>query len=91
MKPRTALPVDLDRTLIDLQSLIDYEAPLEDVRARVGLWPGFEVTVTDWMERAFAEVGLRDLIAGHVSFPALSTSTAGCPSGQWERTVNPSA
>ena len=44
----TALLLDLDRTLIDLQSFTDYGAALEDVRALVGSWQDIEVPDTYW-------------------------------------------
>jgi len=43
-----AVLLDLDRTLIDLQSFTDYEAALEDVCALVGSWQDSAVPETDW-------------------------------------------
>jgi phosphoglycolate phosphatase-like HAD superfamily hydrolase len=42
------LLLDLDRTLIDLQSFTDYSSAFEDVRAILGEWPGVDVPDTDW-------------------------------------------
>jgi len=44
----TALLLDLDRTLIDLQSFTDYGAALDDVRDLVGTWQDVQVPDTDW-------------------------------------------
>ena len=43
-----ALLLDLDRTLIDLQSFTDYEAAIDDVRGLVGSWQDVQVPDTDW-------------------------------------------
>ena len=43
-----ALLLDLDRTLIDLQSFTDYGAALADVRGLVGSWQDAAVPDTDW-------------------------------------------
>lgn len=48
MERPEAVLLDLDRTLIDLQSFTDYEAALEDVRALVGSWQDVAVPKTDW-------------------------------------------
>lgn len=42
------LLLDLDRTLVDLQSFTDYATALADVRALVGEWPDADVPETDW-------------------------------------------
>lgn len=42
------LLLDLDRTLVDLQSFTDYAAALADVRAIIGEWPDADVPETDW-------------------------------------------
>ena len=42
------LLLDLDRTLVDLQSFTDYAAALADVRALIGDWPDADVPDTDW-------------------------------------------
>lgn len=44
----SALLLDLDRTLIDLQSFTDYGAALDDVRRLVGSWQDVQVPDTDW-------------------------------------------
>lgn len=48
MERPEAVLLDLDRTLIDLQSFTDYAAALEDVRALVGSWQDAAVPETDW-------------------------------------------
>ena len=45
--PRAVL-LDLDRSLIHLQSFTNYEAALHDVRQLVGSWSDAEVPDTDW-------------------------------------------
>jgi len=51
--PRAVL-LDLDRTLIDLQSFTNYEAALHDVRQLVGSWSDAEVPDTDWDKATMA-------------------------------------
>ena len=48
MASPTAVLLDLDRTLIDLQSFTDYGAALDDVRSLVGSWQDVQVPDTDW-------------------------------------------
>ncbi len=43
-----ALLLDLDRTLIDLQTYTDYAAALADVEALLGTWTDADVPGTDW-------------------------------------------
>jgi phosphoglycolate phosphatase len=43
-----ALLLDLDRTLVDLQSFTDYASALTDVQRLLGEWPEIEVPETDW-------------------------------------------
>lgn len=43
-----AVLLDLDRTLVDLQSFTDYAAALADVEAIVGTWSHADVPETDW-------------------------------------------
>jgi phosphoglycolate phosphatase len=44
----TVLLLDLDRTLVDLQTYTDYAAALVEVRAIVGTWDDADVPDTDW-------------------------------------------
>lgn len=46
--PVRAILLDLDRTLVDLQSYTDYAAALTDVRALIGGWVEADVPDTDW-------------------------------------------
>jgi phosphoglycolate phosphatase-like HAD superfamily hydrolase len=46
--PARAILLDLDRTLVDLQSFTDYAAALADVQALVGGWDAADVPDTDW-------------------------------------------
>jgi phosphoglycolate phosphatase-like HAD superfamily hydrolase len=46
--PALAILLDLDRTLVDLQSFTDYSAALADVEALVGAWSDADVPDTDW-------------------------------------------
>ena len=43
-----ALLLDLDRTLVDLQSFTNYAAALADVQELVGEWSDVDVPTTDW-------------------------------------------
>ena len=43
-----ALLLDLDRTLVDLQSFTDYGAALADVESLLGAWSDADVPSTDW-------------------------------------------
>jgi len=43
-----AVLLDLDRTLIDLQSFTDYSAALTDIESLVGQWSDVQVPETDW-------------------------------------------
>lgn len=49
-----ALLLDLDRTLIDLQSFTDYGAALGDVESLVGQWQDAVVPDTDWDKATMA-------------------------------------
>lgn len=49
-----ALLLDLDRTLIDLQSFTDYGAALADVSELVEAWPDAQVPGTDWDKATMA-------------------------------------
>ena len=42
-----ALLLDLDRTLVDLQSFTNYAAALADVQELVGEWSDVDVPMTD--------------------------------------------
>lgn len=49
-----ALLLDLDRTLIDLQSFTDYAAALSDVQSLAGSWTDATVPDTDWDKATMA-------------------------------------
>ena len=72
------LLVDLDRTLVDLQSFTDYGAALADVERLIGAWSDADVPDTDWdgptqacMAVLHSKLGdprwyeVSDVIAGH--------------------------
>jgi HAD superfamily hydrolase (TIGR01509 family) len=48
MDPAQAVLLDLDRTLIDLQSFTQYSAARADVEALIGTWSEGGVPATDW-------------------------------------------
>ena len=72
----SALLLDLDRTLIDLQSFTDYEAALEDVRALVGSWPGVEVPDTDWDRATLACMSVLHVFLDDPRWGAVSDAIA---------------
>lgn len=58
MEQPRALLLDLDRTLIDLQSFTDYDAALGDVESLVGQWSDADVPATDWNKATMACMGV---------------------------------
>jgi phosphoglycolate phosphatase-like HAD superfamily hydrolase len=70
------LLLDLDRTLIDLQSFTDYSAALEDVRALLGEWPGVDVPETDWDRPTQACMSVLHALLGDPRWPEVSDAIA---------------
>lgn len=70
------LLLDLDRTLIDLQSFTDYSTALEDVRALLGEWHGVDVPETDWDRPTQACMAVLHALLGDPRWPAVSDAIA---------------
>lgn len=71
-----ALLLDLDRTLVDLQSFTDYAAALDDVRALLGSWPDVDVPETDWDGPTLACMSVLHSLAGDERWPEVSAAIA---------------
>lgn len=71
-----AVLLDLDRTLIDLQSFTDYEAALKDVRALVGSWQDAAVPETDWDRATMACMALLHAFLDDPRWNAISRAIA---------------
>lgn len=71
-----ALLLDLDRTLVDLQTFTDYAAALDDVRALLGAWPDVDVPGTDWDGPTMACMSVLHSLAGDMRWQAVSAAIA---------------
>ena len=71
-----ALLLDLDRTLVDLQSFTDYSAALADVRGLLGTWPDVDVPGTDWDGPTMACMSVLHSLAGDERWPVISAAIA---------------
>lgn len=71
-----ALLLDLDRTLVDLQSFTDYAAALADVSALVGSWPDVAVPATDWDGPTMACMSALHSLGGDERWPEVSQAIA---------------
>jgi phosphoglycolate phosphatase len=72
----TVLLLDLDRTLVDLQSFTDYTAALADVRAIVGSWDDADVPDTDWDRPTQACMAVLHSLLGDPRWAAVSDAIA---------------
>lgn len=70
------LLLDLDRTLIDLQSFTDYAAALADVQAMIGEWPDADVPETDWDRPTQACMSVLHSLLGDARWTAVSEAIA---------------
>lgn len=70
------LLLDLDRTLVDLQSFTDYAAALDDVRALVGAWDAADVPDTDWDRPTQACMAVLHSLLGDPRWPDVSAAIA---------------
>ena len=70
------LLLDLDRTLIDLQSFTDYAAAVDDVRALLGEWPDADVPDTDWDRPTQACMSVLHALLGDPRWNAVSDAIA---------------
>ena len=72
--PGPVLLLDLDRTLVDLQTFTDYAAALADVEALVGTWPDADVPVTDWDRPTQACMSVLHALLGDPRWHQVSTA-----------------
>lgn len=71
-----ALLLDLDRTLVDLQSFTDYAAALVDVSALLDSWPDASVPATDWDGPTMACMSVLNALSGDERWPEVSRAIA---------------
>ncbi|MBI1350475.1 MAG: HAD hydrolase-like protein [Actinomycetales bacterium] len=71
-----ALLLDLDRTLVDLQSYTDYAAALADVRALMGDWLPADVPETDWDRPTMACMSVLHSLIGDPRWDEMSAAIA---------------
>ncbi len=71
-----ALLLDLDRTLVDLQSYTDYAAALRDVEAIVGGWDDTDVPATDWDRPTMACMSVLHSLLGDPRWERVSEAIA---------------
>lgn len=71
-----ALLLDLDRTLVDLQSFTDYAAALADVEALMGTWSGADVPETDWDRPTMACMSVLHSLLGDPRWDEMSAAIA---------------
>lgn len=71
-----ALLLDLDRTLVDLQTFTDYGAALADVRGLLGSWDAVEVPDTDWDAPTVACMSVLHSLAGDPRWVQVSDAIA---------------
>lgn len=76
MVPPNAVLLDLDRTLIDLQSFTDYQAALADVQLLIESWPDADVPVTDWDRATMACMSVLHSLLGDVRWGEVSDAIA---------------
>ncbi|HEV8023770.1 MAG TPA: HAD family hydrolase [Candidatus Nanopelagicales bacterium] len=76
MSVPSALILDLDRTLIDLQSFTDYQAALADVQSLVGDWADVDVPVTDWDRATFSCMAVLHVFLEDPRWQAISEAIA---------------
>jgi phosphoglycolate phosphatase-like HAD superfamily hydrolase len=75
--PASAILLDLDRTLVDLQSFTDYAAALADVRLIVGEWSDADVPDTDWDRPTQACMSVLHSLLGDDRWHEVSAAIAG--------------
>lgn len=76
MSTPRALLLDLDRTLVDLQSFTDYRAALADVQTLVGEWADADVPTTDWDRATVACMGVLHAFLGDPRWLQISNAIA---------------
>ena len=70
------LLLDLDRTLVDLQSFSDYGAALSDVERLLGTWPDAPVPETDWDGPTMACMSVLHALLGDPRWAEVSAAIA---------------
>lgn len=70
------LLLDLDRTLVDLQSFTDYATALGDVQALIGEWPDADVPETDWDRPTQACMSVLHSLLGDARWTEVSDAIA---------------
>lgn len=76
MTAPSAILLDLDRTLLDLQSFTDYVAALRDVRELVEVWPDAQVPDTDWDTATMACMSVLHSLLGDPRWNEVSDAIA---------------
>lgn len=71
-----ALLLDLDRTLVDLQSFTDYAAALVDVSVLLDSWPDASVPATDWDGPTMVCMSVLNALSGDERWPEVSRAIA---------------
>jgi phosphoglycolate phosphatase len=71
-----AILLDLDRTLVDLQSFTDYAAALTDVQSLIGGWDPADVPDTDWDRPTQACMAVLHALLGDPRWRDVSESIA---------------
>lgn len=71
-----ALLLDLDRTLVDLQSFTDYASALADVEALMGTWSDTDVPETDWDRPTMACMSVLHSLIGDPRWDEMSRAIA---------------
>lgn len=71
-----ALLLDLDRTLVDLQTYTDYAAALRDVEAIMGSWSLPDVPQTDWDHPTMACMSVLHALLGDARWAQVSEAIA---------------
>jgi phosphoglycolate phosphatase-like HAD superfamily hydrolase len=73
---RPVLLLDLDRTLVDLQSSTDYAAAHADVQALLGQWPDADVPESDWDQPTHACMSVLNALVGDDRWTSVSDAIA---------------
>ena len=71
-----ALLLDLDRTLVDLQSYTNYSAALADVQDLVGEWSDVDVPTTDWDRATMSCMSVLHAFFGDARWSQISETIA---------------
>ena len=72
----SVLLLDLDRTLVDLQSYTNYAAALADVQALVGEWSDVDVPTADWDRATMSCMSVLHAFFGDARWSRISETIA---------------